>query len=190
MSRAYRISVRESVTRDIKASDEIGTKLELLEILSPEAMGDLLRRELVARGFHETDDGSLTRTDRNATVTVDPCNGEVTVKSEIDRTVTEKGTREASAWDDVGPAAQTVENRTREQLKTELGQKLDREQERLQKQASEKLERELDDLKPELGEIVNRVTREALKRKAAQMGTIQEISEDDRTGSMTIKVEV
>lgn len=190
MSRAYRINVRESVTREIKGTDAIGTKLELLDILPPEAMADLLRRELIAKGFRENDDGTLAREDKNATVIVDPCNGEVTVKAEIGRTVTEKGTREATAWDDVGPAAQTIEAKAREQLKAELAQKIDREQDRLQRKASEKLERELDDLKPELGEIVNKVTREALKQKAAQMGTIQQISEDEKTGSMTITVEV
>jgi hypothetical protein len=41
-----------------------------------------------------------------------------------------------------------------------------------------------------LNQAVNRVTAEALKRKAAQIGAIKEITEDAQTGSLTIKVEV
>lgn len=190
MSRAYRISVKESVTREIKGSDEISTKLELLDILPPEAMGGLLRAELEARGFAENPDGTMSRKDGDVTVVVDPCDGEVTVKAEQAKQVTEKGTREGSAWNDIGPGRQSVEETTRDQLKKDLDKKIDKQQEKLQQEATEKLEKELTDLQPELSEIVNTVTREALKQKAAQMGTIQEIAEDPQTGSMTIKVEV
>ena len=190
MSRAYRITVKESVTREIKAGDEISTQLELLEILPPEAMGQLLREELKGRGFAENDDGTLSRTDGNITVTVDPCNGEVTVKAEAKEDVTVEGTKDASAWEDAGPTRQAVSDKAREQLRKDLDKKIDREQERLQTQATDELEKHLHDLQPEIGEVVNKVTREALKQKAAQMGTIKEISEDDQSGSMTIKVEV
>ena len=60
----------------------------------------------------------------------------------------------------------------------------------LQTQATEALEKHLDELQPELGKVVNKVTREALKQKAQQMGTVKEIAEDAESGNMTIKVEV
>jgi hypothetical protein len=41
-----------------------------------------------------------------------------------------------------------------------------------------------------LDQVVNRVTAEALKRKAAQMGRIKEMTEDPQAGSLTIVVEV
>ena len=44
MSRAYRITVKESDTRHLKAGDEICTQLEILEILPPEDMATLLQR--------------------------------------------------------------------------------------------------------------------------------------------------
>lgn len=190
MSRAYRITVKESVTREIKAGDEISTQLELLEILPPESMAEMLREELKGRGFKETDDGTLRRKDGTITVTVDPCNGEISVKSEAAENVTVEGTKDASAWDDVGPDRQTVSGKAREQLRKELDKRIDREQERLQTKATDELEKHLHDLQPEIAEVVNKVTREALKQKAAQLGTITEIAEDDKTGSMTIKVEV
>lgn len=190
VSRAYRITVKESVTRDLKAADEIGSQIELLEILPPEAMGQLLRQELESRGFRETDDGTLTRKSGGVTVTVDPCNGEVTVKAEASDKVTVEGTRDAQAWNDVGPGRDQVTQKTREQLRKDLDKKIDKENERLQEKATAELEKHLHDLQPELGSIVNKVTREALKQKAAQLGTVMEVAEDDRSGSMTIKVEV
>jgi hypothetical protein len=38
--------------------------------------------------------------------------------------------------------------------------------------------------------VVNRVTAEALKRKAASLGQIKEMTEDPQAGSLTIVVEV
>ena len=61
---------------------------------------------------------------------------------------------------------------------------------RLQGEATEQLEGALADVRKELNDAVNAVTREALKRKAAQMGEIKEMSEDPEAGSLTIKVEV
>ena len=42
MSRAYRIRVQESLRRRIAAEDAVTTQLELLEVLPPEQMADLL----------------------------------------------------------------------------------------------------------------------------------------------------
>ena len=55
---------------------------------------------------------------------------------------------------------------------------------------TEALEKHLAELQPELSQVVNKITREALKEKAKQMGTITEIAEDAQTGSLTIKIEV
>ena len=190
MSRAYRISVKESVARDIRAGDEICTQLELLGILSPEAMGQLLRAELGQRGFVESDDGKLVRQQGDLTVTVDPCNGEVSVKTDAEKSIVVEGEREATAWDDVGPLRKTVEDHARELLAKELEKKIEKENDKLQEKATASLEKHLNDLQPELASIVNKVTREALKQKAATLGTITEIAEDEKSGSMTIKIEV
>ena len=55
---------------------------------------------------------------------------------------------------------------------------------------TDQLEAQLGDLRQELDQAVNRVTAEALKRKAAQLGQIKEITEDPQAGSLTIVVEV
>jgi hypothetical protein len=46
------------------------------------------------------------------------------------------------------------------------------------------------ELQPEISTVVNQVTRDSLKQKAQQMGTVKEISEDAESGSLTIKLEV
>jgi hypothetical protein len=189
MSRAYRITVKESDTRHIKAGDEISTQLEVLEILPPEDMATLLRNELKNRGFEEQDDGTLVRKDGDVTVTVDPCSGEVTVKADTEETVSQEARRDASGFNDVGPSETSLRDRVKDQLKQDLDKKFEQEQSRLQTKATEQLETHLQEIQPEISEIVNKVTRDALKQKAQQMGTVKEISEDE-TGNLTIKVEV
>jgi hypothetical protein len=190
MSRAYRISVKESETRHLMAGDEIGTTLELLEILPPEDMATLLREELKARGFEEQPDGTLVRRDGATTVTVDPCSGEVTVKAETEATVEHEAKRDATGFNDVGPTEGSLRDKVREQLKQDLNKEFEKRQGALQKDATERLERKLQDLQPEISEVVNKVTRDALKEKARQLGTVKEISEDPESGSLTIKIEV
>ena len=60
MSRAYRIRVQESLRRVIRASDHVSTDLELLDILPPEQMSELLAQELQKRGF-ERDGQSVVK---------------------------------------------------------------------------------------------------------------------------------
>ena len=62
----------ESLTRELKGSDEICSKLEVLEILPPEQMAELLKKELAERGFTEQEDGTMTRTNGKSTVTIEP----------------------------------------------------------------------------------------------------------------------
>jgi hypothetical protein len=190
MSRAYRITVKESETRNLKAGDEICTQLEILEILPPEDMATLLKEELKKRGFEEQEDGTMERKDGDLTVKIDPCSGEVTVKAETEETVNQEVKREATGFNDVGPNEKSLREKVKDQLKSDLDKKFDQEQSRLQGKATEELEKHLQELQPEISEVVNQVTRDALKQKAQQMGTVKEISEDAESGSLTIKVEV
>ena len=191
MSRAYRITVKESETRNLKAGDEICTDLEILEILPPEDMATLLKNELGKRGFEEQDDGTMTRKEKNGvTVTVDPCSGQVTVKAEADETINQEVKRDATGFNDVGPNEKNLRDRVKEQLKSELDRKFENEQSRLQTEATQELEKHLTELQPEISQIVNQITRDALKQKAQQMGTVTEVSEDAESGSLTIKLEV
>ncbi|HEV3143360.1 MAG TPA: hypothetical protein VGZ47_05680 [Gemmataceae bacterium] len=191
MSRAYRIRVQESLIRDLQAEDSIETKLEILGILPPEQMGELLAQELEQRGFERQDDGTLLRHEDNGTcVEVEPCTGKVIIRSESKETVTLEGSKEGYGYEDFGPRQNRVKENLSRELQEDLAQRAERHQGEMQTEASNRLQKELEDLQPEVAEVIHRVTAEALKRKASQMGEIKEISEDPESGSLTIKVEV
>jgi FtsH ternary system domain X5 len=189
MSRAYKIRVKESVNQDLKASDEVCSDLEILEILPGDQMAELVAKELKARGFEEKD-GKLVRTKDGVSVSVDAKSGEVTVKAEKGETVELETEKEGWGYDDIGPRASQMRKNLSEQAKAELERRSQRQQERLQGEATEELEGALAGVRKELNDAVNAVTREALKQKAAQIGEIKEMSEDPEAGTLTIKVEV
>src|SRR5438034_631465 len=94
MSRAYKIKIKESARHVLRASDHVSTQLELLEILPPERMADLLASELQKRGF-QTQVGKLTRkTPDGVVIEIDPASATVTVKAEIEQAVTVEGERQ------------------------------------------------------------------------------------------------
>src|SRR5438874_13251058 len=99
MSRSYRVSVKESENRVLRAEDQVSTCLEIIEVLPPEQMAGLLRDELKKRGFVE-EDGQLVRREKGVTVTVDPATATVTVSAEAARNVALEAERSGSAWDD------------------------------------------------------------------------------------------
>ncbi len=190
MSRAYRVRVRESVRQTIRAEDHVGTTLELLEVLPREEMADLLRQELLRRGFAE-DGKTLVRRDGGVTISVDPTEGSVAVRTEVSEEVELQGERQGTADSDWG---QSGRQRTEESLRASLRRDLEAQAGRrgtvVQKHATDQLEGALRDLRGELDQVVNRVTAEALKRKAARLGQIKEITEDEEVGSLTIVLEV
>jgi hypothetical protein len=189
MSRAYRIRVSESLNRVLRAEDSVCTQLELLEILPPEHMAALLREELKNRGFAEQD-GRLVRTDGDLTTTIDPASGTVTVESKSEQAVELHGEREGLGYDDFGPGEKSVRRAMSKKLQDDLADQAEHEQGKLQTAATERLEGHLADLQKELNGAISRVTAEALKQKAAQIGQIKEVTEDPQSGSLTIKVEV
>jgi hypothetical protein len=189
MSRAYRIRVKESLTRSLTTSDEITCELEMIEVLPADQMADLLKRELQQRGF-ENDGTNVSRQDGDIKVTVNPATGEVSVKAEARDTFRQELEREGRGYDDVGPNSDALRKSLSKDIQQDLEKRAQQETSRLQGQATEALEKHLCGLQQELDQAVNRVTAEALKQKAATMGAIKEISEDQQSGSLTITLEV
>jgi hypothetical protein len=189
MSRAYRIAVKESIKRVIRARDHVSTQLEILGVLPQDQMADLLAQELKKRGFKEKGK-ELVRSQDGVTVSVDAQTGTVKVQADLQQEVAVEGERVGRSYDDMGPNAK----KTREGLQKDLRESLEKQVEdkaaQLQTQATDKLEGQLGDLRQELNQVVNKVTAEALKQKAGQMGQIKEMTEDPQSGSLTIVVEV
>lgn len=190
MSRAYRVMVRETLRTVIRGEDHVGTTLELLEVLPRAAMAELLREELLGRGFQAEGD-QLVRRDGGVTVTIDPSGGTVTVRSEAAREVEIAGERTGLADTDWGARVrESTEARLREFLREDLEAEARRRAVDVEKDATDALESALLGLRAELDQVVNRVTAEALKRKAAQLGRIKEMTEDTEAGNLTIVLEV
>jgi hypothetical protein len=190
MSRAYRVKVRESLSQVVWGEDSVGTTLEILEILPCESMAELLREELLRRGF-EVKGESLVRAGDGVVIEVDPSSGEVTVRAEVSREYANEGEMQGYADEDHGKTGlKRAEDALREQLKKKLAEGAEAKAAEAREQATERLESELQGLKAELDQVVNRVTAEALKRKAAQIGQIKQMTEDPQDGSLTIVLEV
>jgi FtsH ternary system domain X5 len=190
MSRAYRVRVRESISQVVRGEDSVGTTLEILEILPCESMAELLRQELLRRGFEERGEG-LVRAEGGVVVEVDPASGEVTVRSELAEEYETEGELQGYADEDHGEAGlRRAEVSLREQLKQKLQDGAQAKADEVREQATARLEAELQGLRVELDQVVNRVTAEALKQKAAQIGQIKRMTENPEEGSLTIVLEV
>lgn len=194
MSRAYRIRqavrVQDSLKKDLSASDEICTELELLEILPPEQMAALLEEALHERGFEE-EDQAMVRRDGDVTIRVDPKTAALTIEIKGCEEVELQSTKDANVFVDQGKAhADAVAAGLRQAIRKELEQRVEEKTETLQRKVSAELEAQLGDISREMDQVVNEVTRSALKKKAASLGAIKEMSEDPQSGSLTIKVEV
>jgi ethanolamine utilization cobalamin adenosyltransferase len=187
MSRAYRIRLSESLRRHIAVDDGICSSLELLDILPRDQQAELLARELAGAGFEERDGQWVRVDDEGVEVRVDAQQGTVTVSAASKEQVEVSKTREVRAYaeNDV-----VTRERARADIQAELETEISEREKALQAKVTEKLEGKLGDLRQELDRISNRVTAEALKRKAASLGEIQEISEDSATGSLTIRVKI
>lgn len=189
MSRAYRIRVKESILQDVSAHDEIRARLEILQILPPAETVEILRRHLEARGFTPAGE-VLTKTRDGIIVVVDPASQEVTVRAEAAESLSLESEQEAWGYDDVGPRPEDLRQKLEARAREELQRRLAQRQDQLQRQATTKLEAVRGDVQRELNDVVNAVIRDALKRRAAQLGEIKELTEDPEAGSLTIKIAV
>lgn len=190
MSRAYRITVSESLRKVVSGSDHVSTDIQLLEILPREQMAELLAEELKQRGFEDRSSRLVKEFD-SAVVEIDPATGKVTVTAEFHEELELQENVSGWADEDFGARGKTeAEERLRDQAKQSLKSEAESEQQTLSQQATDQLEAVLKDLQQELDSVVNRVTAKALKQKAAQLGEIKALTEDLQNGSMTIVLEV
>ncbi|ADV61137.1 hypothetical protein Isop_0544 [Isosphaera pallida ATCC 43644] len=196
MSRAYRIEVKECLRTTLKGEDRVSTRLELLDLLPRDQMASLLADELAHRGFVPTNPtqphGPLARAREDGLVVeIDPRSGEVVVRLERERETELEGGKIGITDTDLGKRGELdLTRKLRADLLKELEETARKQSSQLQREVTDQLERELGDLRIELDQVVNRVTVEALKRKAAAMGRIKEISENPDAGAVTIVLEV
>lgn len=186
MSRAYRISVKESLSRTVQVDDGVCSSIELLPILARERMRELLAAELAQRGFTRDGTTATRKEGADVRVEVDLESGEISVTAEGHQQLELTAERTAVVDADL-PGDK--ENQLRKGAKEALEREAKAEEEALRRQVTERLEGTLRGLKEELDGVVNRVTGTALKQRAAELGEVQEVHEE-ANGSLTIKVRV
>lgn len=184
MSRAYVIKASESTSRVVRVEDGVCAGLELIDVLPREQMGGILGDALKERGFR-VDGKKAERVEADGTrISIDLEEGTVTVKLADEEKVEANVERSrVVAEERRATAQQELDAEVRRAVEKEV----ERRRESLREEVTKRLEKKLKDLQKELDEVTNRVTAEALKVRARQIGEIEEISEE-KDGSITIKV--
>jgi hypothetical protein len=184
MSRAYEIRVSESVVRTVHVDDGVQAPVEMLPVLPPDRMGDLLGAELEQRGFHR-DGTTATRTEPDGTViTVDLKNATISVRLGATSEVSESVDLKARVNN---PTA--GEANLRDEAIRQLDDRIADRTEALRRDVTARLEKKLADIKRELDAAVGKATVAALTERANQLGNIQDIHEDE-AGNVTIRVKL
>ncbi len=186
MSRAIQIRVSESVVRTVHVEDGVQSPLEILPILAPDRMGELLATELEAQGFIR-DGKTVKRTDPDGIeITVDLESATVSVKIGATADLQESIERRQNVGAEIKDAAET---RLRDDVMRDLDDRLAVRTEELRREITQRLEQKLGDLRKELDGAVGRATVSALTERASQLGQIESVVGDE-AGNVTIKVKL
>ena len=188
MSRAYRISLKESVSRSTDIKDKLSFKLQVLEILPREAMSSILAAELKGLGFEECEEEGVWTKEEDGVVTiVHPKTLQVRVEAK--ETLEIELEEEREAWGDEDYGDRDGE-RARARLVKDLETKADAAELAKQKELTERLEKALPGIGKTFERVANKVMAEGLKRKAATLGEIQDIQENEETGELSIRIRI
>ena len=185
MSRAYQIRVSETIVKTVHIEDGLSFRLEILDVLDKERMQALLTDELKEQGYEEGEDGKLVKKVGDVEVAVDTETGTVEVRLDATETIEKAGTKRGMVYDpEKGRAAMS------DSLRSRLSREVAEDAEAIRAELTAELEKRLPAVRAELDRVANKVTSSALKEKARQMGEIEELSEDETTGELTIRVRV
>jgi len=170
--------------RTIHVEDGVEAPLEMLPILAPERMGELLAAELAALGFTR-DGNTCKRTEPDGVeITVDVARATIAVKLGAGAKIEEAIELAAGADEDYRDRAESV---LRDQVVRELDARVADRTEALRREVTAQLEGKLADIRRELDGAIGRATVAALTEKAGQLGRIEETHEDG-AGNVTIRV--
>jgi hypothetical protein len=196
MSYCYTISLSETVTRTVRVSDGIDTRLEIPPILGPEATAGLLADELAARGFSRDGEQMHIQLNDTTRVSIDLSDATVTIRAErhsaesITASVNASVARNEKDQALPGQRIKQLKDKHRKPLKQELDRADKQRHETRTRELADELEQQLPAIEALLDALSQAVASQALKIRAAELGEIQEISEDPETGELVIKVKV
>lgn len=200
MSRPYRVVVQRVVEREVNAEDRTVLRLKLDPILPEERLDEVLGEVLERNGWTRGDDGRY-RQERGdgETLTCDVEQREVACEIAIEATVREVVRRElrGDTWNWRQMREMTDEELA--DLQRAEAEKLEScvseaELEKRANQIRDEVTRRLQEGEAERREMVNKlvieVTAEALKEKAAELGTVKSLDErwDGQDYELTIQI--
>ncbi|HET9621899.1 MAG TPA: hypothetical protein VFP84_11060 [Kofleriaceae bacterium] len=184
MSRAIVVRISESIVRTIHVEDGVAAPLELLPILPAERMAEHLAAALAERGFARVAAACVRQDGDGTEIVVDLAAATIGVKlgaaTEIAEAV-ELSQATAPAYE------QRIAAGLRDDAARALEDQVAARTEEIRRAVTARLEAKLGDLRRELDAAIGRATAAALAEKAAQLGHIEEMHEDE-AGNVTIRV--
>lgn len=197
MSRAYNIPIRACDSRTVVGEDEVSSALDLIPILPPEQMGQILLDELQKRGYQLDPCGTSVSKDTEGVTIQVGLDGVVSAKVSVSNKIeTEAVVNVRTDTDyDNNPNHPGYKRRleeiekAKEQVAAALDKKFKDAQDGVRATATAKLEGALRGLKAELDEVVGETLAVALEKKAATLGEIVEKSKTP-DGGLVIRVSV
>lgn len=176
MSQVYRVSLRDSISRQVKAADRVQYPIHLTPILPEADMRDLLRAALLADGFVADEAGKLVGLgEAGETITVDLERLEVTAELADEKEV--KIDILALGADERRGQAQKAAEADLSRRREGAEQAADRQADRIQRELTKKLADSESSRSERLNRVIQQVYAEALKRKAHQLGDVTEVQE-------------
>ncbi len=198
MSYPYRVVVTKAVEECVDANDRVVTKVTLTPILPKEAMKEVLVQVLKKKGWKEREDGKLEKKGPDGEDQVfDPDALELTTEVKEQEAIRKEKTVEVmgDAWHKQDIEAE--KDRLRAKAAADLEKRLavtdderSSKKQELEKKVADKIAKGESSRKKELNEALLDVYAEALKKKAASLGSITSVKEERKQSEyeLTIKV--
>ena len=190
MSYPYRVVVSKAVETIVNAKDKVTQKVTLTTILPEGDMKELLEAALVKRGWKKREDGKLERTAPDGTKqTFDldelTVTTELSVEDKIRKEKTVEVVGDAIRREDIESEKDRLRARAGADLEKQLAVSDDEKTQKkreLEKQVADKLIAGDEQRKKDLNEALLEVYAEALKKKAASLGSVTSVKEERRDG--------
>jgi hypothetical protein len=198
VSYPYRVVVTKAVEESVDANDRVVTKVTLTPILPKEAMKETLKGVLEKKGWKERKDGKLEKKGPDGEDQVFDLD-EMTLTTEVSEkeTIRKEKTVEVmgDAWhkEDIEAEKDRLRAKAAADLEKRLAVSEDErsnKKQELEKKIADKISKGEETRKKELNESLLEVYAEALKKKAASLGSITSVKEERKNNEyeLTIKV--
>lgn len=187
MSRPYRIVIQKVIEHEVSAADRSTLRLALDDLVPGPRLAELLREALERNGWTEVEPGVFEKERGDGeTMSCDVSEREVTTVIELERTVSETLRRElrGDTWNWVAGREMTaaeleeVQRRAADALVASgTDERQNEAAEELRREATARLEAGDAERRREVNRLVLEVTAAALKEKARELGSVEQVDE-------------